>query len=190
MWSLAAPGTTSGAGVPPRDEPMDQSQLVNLVTDPQTGLFTQAYFQLRVDEEFKRSMRYGWSYTLVLMDVHGLDDVEAEGGAAAVSGAWLQIANGILLNSRDVDLPARVTETRLALLLPGTELDGAEIMVQRVMGDILDDAPEGLSLDVGMTEIPRADLGTCDDFIARAEKALQVAASQGDNQLVSWIAPV
>ena len=54
---------------------MDQAELVNLVTDPRTGLFTNAYFQLRVDEEFKRSMRYGWSYSLVLMDVHGLEEL-------------------------------------------------------------------------------------------------------------------
>lgn len=169
---------------------MDQSQLVNLITDPDTGLFTNAFFQLRVDEEFKRSMRYGWSYSLVLMDVHGLDAIAADGGDAAVCGAWLQIANGILLNSRDVDLPARVGACRVALLLPGTELEGAEIMVQRVMGDVLGEGPEGLSLDVGMTEIPRADVGTCDEFIARAEKALEVAASQGSNQLVAWTAPL
>ncbi len=169
---------------------MDQAQLVNFVTDPQTGLFTNAYFQLRVDEEYKRSMRYGWTYSLVLMDVHGLDEVHAAGSAPAVAGVWLNIANGILINSRDVDLPARIAENRLALLLPGTELEGAEIMVQRVMGDILESAPASISLDVGMTEIPRADVQSCDEFLARAEKALEVAATQGQNQLVSWTAPV
>ena len=48
--------------------PMDPSRLVDFLTDDETSLLARGYFMLRLEEEFKKSWRYGWSYALLVVD--------------------------------------------------------------------------------------------------------------------------
>ena len=168
---------------------MDQTELVSLITDPDTTLLTEAYFRFRIDEEFKKSRRFGWPLSLVLIEVDGLDDVEAAQGGDGLATALLNISGTILTASRDVDLSARLGASRFGMLLPGTGADGAETMVQRVMSTILEASGGALHLSVGVTDGPREGLEKADEFVARAVKAVDVAKGQGADQLVSWTGP-
>lgn len=168
---------------------MDQTELVSLITDPDTTLLTDAYFRFRIDEEFKKSRRFGWPLSLVLIEVDGFDRIEAAQGGEGLASALLNISGTVLTASRDVDLSARLGPGRFGMLLPGTGADGAETMVQRVMATILEGAGGDLSLAVGVTEGPQEGLDKADEFVARAAKAVDVARSQGANQLVSWTGP-
>lgn len=168
---------------------MEQKELVDFLTDEETGLFQSTYFHLRLDEEFKKSIRYGWSYALVLLEVNGVEALGEAQGAGALQALWVQLGNVILTNSRDCDTPARISSTRLAVLLPGTEVEGAKIMVQRVMSDVLDQASDGISLDAGIVESPQVGLEDVSEFLARAERGVETAKGQGANQLVVWNSP-
>jgi len=163
---------------------MSQRELVSLLSDDETGLLNGAYFRLRADEEFKKACRFGWPVTLLVLDVDGLS-AETRRRRAGL----LDIAGVVLTNSRDVDLSARVADARFAMLLPGTALDGARVMVERVLGDLIERGEGRLVVHVGLTDAPRDGLQTSDEWYARAETAVGMARASGANQLVTWTAP-
>jgi diguanylate cyclase (GGDEF)-like protein len=168
---------------------MDERQLVTLITDSETGLLNEAYFRLRLEEEFKKSWRFQWGYSLLLVDVDGLPDIERARGRSAADATVLDIAGEVLTASRDVDLAARLGRQRFAMLLPGTGADGAVTMVRRVMQAVLEKVADQVSLSVGISAAPQDKLASPDEFFARAEQALHMARTQGRNQVVTWNAP-
>jgi two-component system chemotaxis family response regulator WspR len=165
---------------------MDENRIVSLITDAETGLLNETYFRLRLDEEFKKSWRYRWVCSLVLIEVEGLADVEAREGRQAADSLMLDVAGEVLTASRDVDLAARMGRSRFAMFLPGTPAEGARTMVQRVMTSVLERVAQRVSLGVGLTEAPQDALSTTDEFLARAQVALETAREQGRNQVVTW----
>jgi diguanylate cyclase (GGDEF)-like protein len=169
----------------PQNPPMDESRLVAALTDTETGLLNATYFNLRLEEEFKKSWRFSWNYSLLFLEVHGLDSLQPHGHNAA-GAAVLDIAGEILTASRDVDLSARISRARFAMLLPGTPAEGALVMVQRVMTQVLARLDERLSLSVGISVAPQEGLSSVEDFLSRADAAVQLAHSQGSNQVVTW----
>ncbi|HEX5010962.1 MAG TPA: GGDEF domain-containing protein [Planctomycetota bacterium] len=170
-------------------QPMDERQLVTLITDNETGLLNDAYFRLRLEEEFKKSWRFQWSYSLVLVDIEGLDSIEQTEGTSAADSTILDIAGELLTASRDVDLSARLGRSRFAALLPGTGTEGAVTMVRRVLHGVLQKVEERVGLAVGISTAPQDKLASPDEFFARAEQALHMAHAQGSNQVVTWNAP-
>ena len=166
--------------------PMNTNRILEAITDSQTGLLDEAFFQLRLEEEFKKSWRFNWTYSLILIRVDGLEELEARQGRLAAEALVLDIAGEILTASRDVDLSARLHGNRFAMLLPGTGAEGARTMIQRVMTAALEKVEQRVSLSVGLTEAPQEQLATCEEFTARARTALDLARQQGPNQVVTW----
>ena len=167
---------------------MDERHLIDVITDSETGLLSGIFFRLRMEEEFKKSWRFGWTATLLVIEADGLDVIEQEESHAAMEAAVLDIAGEVLTASRDVDLSARLDAHRFAMLLPGTPAEGARTMVQRVMTDVLEKVPS-IRLSVGIAEAPQDDLTQADEFLARAEKGCEVARGQGDNKVATWDMP-
>ena len=166
--------------------PMNENRILESITDSRTGLLNEAYFELRLEEEFKKSWRFRWTCSLVLVAVEGLEELEAREGRLAAEALLLDIAGEVLTASRDVDLSARLSGNRFAMLLPGTDAAGARTMIQRVMTTALEKVEQRVALSVGLTEAPQDQLGSCDEFSARARTALDTARRQGRNQVVTW----
>jgi len=169
--------------------PMDSQQLLDFLTDDETSLFAKPFFALRLEEEFKKSWRYGWSYGFVVFEVEGLDRIRADEGEASHRSAVLDIAGEILSASRDIDLSARLSDGRFAILLPGTDAAGVQSFVDRVLGSIESGGFGRLTLHAGATVSPGDELGTVDEFIGRAETGLAMAREQGGGRLVVWTSP-
>lgn len=167
---------------------MDERHLIDVLTDSETGLLNGLFFRLRMEEEFKKSWRFGWTATLLVIEADGLDVIEQEEGHAAMESAVLDIAGEVLTASRDVDLSARLDAHRFAMLLPGTPGEGARTMVHRVMTDVLEKVPS-IRLSVGITEAPQENLASADEFMARAVKACELARNEGDNKVATWDVP-
>jgi len=170
----------------PQNPPLDENRLIATLTDSETGLLNATFFNLRLEEEFKKSWRFSWNYALLFLEVENLSAFEQAAGRNAADAAVLDIAGEILTASRDVDLSARISRTRFAMLLPGTPAAGALVMVQRVMSEVLGKLDERLTLSVGISAAPQEGLSSVEDFLARADAALQLARSQGRNQVVTW----
>lgn len=109
-----------------------------LYTEKLPNLYNEHYLMLTCQEEYMGSSEYDGGVILIAEFV-GLENVESqlgrEGGEKLLFElATLLIENGSLATR---SLVARLSETRFALLLPGSKEPDAEIIVQAVHNDFL-----------------------------------------------------
>jgi diguanylate cyclase (GGDEF)-like protein len=98
--------------------------------DPVTGLLNRLAFDERLEEESARARRYGGSFSLILVDLDDLEDINTMHGEPVGDAvlAWV----GRLLNehTRASDVPFRYEQDAFTILCPGTTSQ----VVERVAG--------------------------------------------------------
>jgi GGDEF domain-containing protein len=94
--------------------------------DPSTAIFHRWYFELRLEEEVRRSERYGQCVSVIALRIdqsaHGSEDQPLN----------LEIAQLAARTLRGVDIPASLGEFEYAFCLPNTDPDGARITARRL----------------------------------------------------------
>ncbi len=161
-------------------------RLLHRLQDEETGLFDGPYATLKLDEEWKRAMRFHQPLALLLVDLGSgfarLADPERR--------ALLAEAAGVFLNEcRDIDVLARFSPSVFLLLLPGTGPDGAEVLARRTLAALAERLPAaaGLQLAAGLCTVPDAEIPDRKAFLAVADACLQKAATAGAGGLcTSW----
>ena len=169
--------------------PMDHQRLVDFLTDDETSLLGKQYFLMRLEEEFKKSWRHGWSLSLIVVEIEGLEAIRENDGEHAYKQAVLGISGELLSASRDTDLSSRLDTKRFAVVLPGTDEVGAHAFVDRVLRNIIEGAFGQLTMAIGGTAAPQEGLTSTDEFIARAATGVDLARGKGTNEFVFWSAP-
>jgi GGDEF domain-containing protein len=161
-----------------------EDSLSNRLQDPETGLFDGPYATLKLDEEWKRAMRFHQPLSLLLLDLgprlRSLDD--------ATRRATLAEAAGVFLNEcRDIDVLARFAPTVFLLLMPGTGPDGAEVVSKRILAtlDQRFGKTHGLRPAGGLCSVPSSEIPDRRAFLAVAEACLRRAEASGAGGLSS-----
>ena len=95
-----------------------------------TGLYTDWYFRLRLQEELERAKRYSVRFALLVLRPIGLH-VDAELTSAA---GWF--AEHIQRHLRRSDLPALLQDGSLAVIMPNTGRRAAATVQQRVTSEL------------------------------------------------------
>lgn len=153
--------------------------------DPVTGCAGLDQLDHRLLEEFDRARRYGLRFSLVLLDVDGLDAINQRGGNEA--GDRLLAAIGAVLGRelRASDFAARYGGDEFALILPETGADGARELVERVRVRLGEAHGEGAApgLTAGVATVPHPSAVLPEDLFAMAETALREAKA-GDGARV------
>lgn len=166
---------------------LDAQGLFEILTDEETSLLHPDFFGLRLEEEFKKSWRYAWAYTLIVFEIEEIAAIREKDGEIAYRGLLLAVAGEILNASRDIDLSTRQDDGRFVVLLPGCDKQGAEAFVQRVLTDnVLERAAGRFTLSVGGTCSPDTDMDSVEEFVARADTAVAKARDLGPNRFVIW----
>jgi GGDEF domain-containing protein len=147
----------SGEGAP---------RLIDAITDPETGLFSFDYLTYKLDEEYKRAIRFGLPLSCVMLGFDG----QAEEDVLA------DLASTILNASRDTDVLGRFDESSFLFFLPNTGPDGAEIMARRIregaeakgLRDLVGDP---LAISVGISFCPHPQVKRREELFSRARNA-------------------
>jgi diguanylate cyclase (GGDEF)-like protein len=161
------------------------------VTDELTGLSNRRRFDEILDAEVERARRFGQPLGLVLLD---LDDFKAINDTFGhqVGDDVLREVSRVLRNScREIDEPARYGGEELAVVLPGTDLEGAERFAERVRRGVAalrvplgnGAAPVHVTSSLGVATLP----GTAYDarsLVEAADDALYRAKRTGKNRTV------
>jgi len=164
------------------------------VTDELTGLSNRRRFQETLAGEVARSQRFDQGLGLVMLDLDNFKDVNDTYGHQQGDVVLREVAHVLRESSRAIDLPARYGGEELAVVLPGTDLEGAYDLAERVREGI--EALEfPLEDENGARRVIRitASLGAAalgegiDDMrelVAAADAALYRAKRAGKNQTV------
>ena len=106
------------------------------VTDRLTELYNHGYFQQRLDEELKRSVRFGHPMSLVMIDIDNFKEFNDNYGHPQGDEVLKAVSAIIRQNLREMDIAARYGGEEFVIVLPETETPGAVAVAERVRSDV------------------------------------------------------
>lgn len=153
-------------------------------TDSLTGLANRRWLLELLEREFLRARRYRRPLTLIYFDLDGFKEVNDGFGHLFGDGLLRSAARSLQAVLRAADLLARFGGDEFAVLLPETDLAGADKVVGKLRRALLSTTqPYGtalppLTFSAGICQLRDADR-TIDDLILRADEAQYLAKSSG-----------
>ncbi len=106
------------------------------VTDDLTGLSNRRAFEDALSGEVERARRFGGELGLVLIDLDNFKSVNDTYGHPQGDLVLREVARVLRASSREIDHPARYGGEELAVILPGTDLEGAFNRAERIREEI------------------------------------------------------
>ena len=154
--------------------------------DGLTDLYNRRYFALRIDEEAKRSARFGHPLSLVFIDLDHFKKLNEAEGRAAGDDTLKETARVLLKHSRSFTIIARREGDDFCAILANTPKAGAVAYAQRIRGAIEAHAfgHGPVTASFGVASLP-ADAAAAEDLIAAADRALNEAKLAGRNRIAT-----
>jgi diguanylate cyclase (GGDEF)-like protein len=141
--------------------------------DPLTGLYDRRSFDRLLDMAIARGNRYGWQFTLVILDLDSLKSINDTEGHPAGDDALRELGERFRKVLRIGDDGARIGGDEFAMILPNTPPEAVEALLERIRG------VEGMqracpSFSYGWAQIP-GDATERAELFALADKRLYEA---------------
>lgn len=102
------------------------------LTDGLTGLFNRRYLELRLEEELRRSQRYGKRFSLILVDVDHFKRINDTWGHATGDLVLQSVGRILTENLRETEMVFRYGGEELLIILPETPLQQAVEIARRL----------------------------------------------------------
>jgi diguanylate cyclase (GGDEF)-like protein len=162
-------------------------------TDGLTELANRRHFEEALAAEISRAERFGGIIALVLADLDDFKQVNDRYGHQTGDDVLRAFADILRDTVRDIDVAARYGGEEFAVLLPQTDLEGAERLAERLRETM---AERRLMLDPGTSFSVTASFGvaafpdapTPAALFAAADEALYRAKSEGKNRVATGTA--
>ena len=158
--------------------------------DALTNVKNRGFFETQYDDEWKRASREKVSLALLMIDIDFFKKINDQYGHLA-GDKCLKIVAETIQNSvkRPIDTVARYGGEEFAVILPGTELEGARYVAENIRKDIeslkveYEENPILLTTSIGLAVIvPEDDNDRV--LISSADSALYKAKLSGRNRVV------
>jgi diguanylate cyclase (GGDEF)-like protein len=152
--------------------------------DPLTGLPNRRSFDTFLAENFALSKRHGHALSLLLIDVDRFKAYNDTYGHPAGDELLKAISAGLLSVVRTTDLAARMGGDELAVVLPETDLAGAQILAERIRLAV-NRSPQHrreISVSIGVATLSQSILSTS-MLLKECDAALYRAKRSGRNQI-------
>jgi len=167
---------------------LENARLYELaITDAMTKLFLKRYFQLRLDDEFKRAERYRGKVAMAMIDIDHFKRINDTYGHTKGDEVLISVAKSIKENFRDVDIAARYGGEEFSVIMPEVSKEDALIAAERLRKTV-ESVPHELNgknvvitISIGLAEAPK-DAATPLALIEAADAALYRSKETGRNR--------
>lgn len=175
------------------EETNEQLHLLS-ITDGLTGLYNKRHFNAMMEEEWSRACRQRTPLSLLWLDIDFFKPYNDTYGHAEGDESLRKVAQALSLSvNRSVDKVARVGGEEFAIILPGTDEEGAKYIMEKIRSTV-----ENLALRHGKSTVSdyiTISIGSCSclpdkkktisEMTINADKALYRAKDSGRNSTVS-----
>jgi diguanylate cyclase (GGDEF)-like protein len=161
------------------------------ITDPPTGLFSRAYILHRLAYEGARAARYHHDLAVILLGVRKFNEIVKRRGQRGADAISMDMAGLIRSSIRMVDLVGRISADEFLIILPDTDLNGAQVLAERLCTILeaalfhANGAPERLKVCAGVAAIAPPNLSNNLALYANVETALQRARATSDTHVMT-----
>jgi two-component system cell cycle response regulator len=161
------------------------------VTDPLTGLHNRRYMNGQLDALVARANRGGDPVAVLVLDIDHFKAVNDSLGHDAGDEVLREFSVRLATNVRAVDLPCRFGGEEFVVVMPGTTLEDAHRIAERIRRDvgasafrILGGEPLSITVSVGVAATMGAD-DTPASLLKRADEGVYEAKKAGRNRVVA-----
>ncbi|OGQ28429.1 MAG: hypothetical protein A3D29_04205, partial [Deltaproteobacteria bacterium RIFCSPHIGHO2_02_FULL_42_44] len=161
------------------------------ITDSLTRLYNHNFFYRRLDEEFSRSVRYETPLSVIMIDLDNFKKINDTYGHRVGDLVLKEIADIIKKLVRKTDIVARYGGEEFAVILPHTNLKGAEEEAERIREAVSSHAYAGLAREIltmslGVASYPcENSVLNSGDLVNLADTALYEAKRAGKNKVIA-----
>lgn len=158
--------------------------------DTLTGLFNRAHFEAVLRTRIEQSKRRTDTLSVAMIDLDGFKEVNDGLGHAMGDLALRQVGRLLGGQARDTDVAARYGGDEFAWLMPGTSVEAAIAVadrIRRLVRDMSRDLNLPISLSIGIASCPD-DAGSMTELIDFADTAMYQAKGAGGNQVHRYAA--
>lgn len=158
--------------------------------DPLTGLYNRAHFETALRHRIEYASRRTDTLAVAMIDIDGFKGVNDTQGHGMGDLALRQVARLLAGQARDTDIVARYGGDEFAWLMPGTSVEAALAVadrIRRLAQDLRQEIDLPISLSLGIAACPQ-DAVSMADLIDYADAAMYVAKDAGGNQVRRYVA--
>ena len=158
------------------------------ITDGMTGLWNRRHFDLRMESELSRAIRFSEPFAVVFTELDQMKAVNDTHGHQAGDTVLIELARRLTEATRDVDLVARWGGDEFTLLLPNTGVAGAIRLAEKVRHAVasepfrVEGAELPITISVGVAAYPEHG-SSGKDLVAAADAAMYRAKAGGRNRV-------
>ena len=158
--------------------------------DQLTGAFNRRAYDKMIEDEMARFKRYGTCFSLLLIDADHFKRVNDNYGHAAGDKCLKEIIHRTLPLLRKNDMLARYGGEEFAVIMPGTDINGAVEAAEKIRKNIekisfiYKQQKVQITVSIGVTQAMEGDQ-TSKDLFERADVGVYQAKEQGRNKVVA-----
>ncbi len=167
-----------------------QASIEMAVTDPLTGLYNRRYMETHLGHLVEHSIHRGKPLAVLAIDVDYFKAVNDTQGHDVGDKVLQELALRIRDNVRNIDMACRVGGEEFIIILPGTDVDVAQKIAERIRRSISARPFTGgasgnlnITVSVGISTLMGID-DKLEEFLKRADQALYQAKRDGRNRVM------
>jgi diguanylate cyclase (GGDEF)-like protein len=163
------------------------------ITDALMGIKNRRYFDKKLEEEVRMSIRYKLPLSLALIDIDDFKYVNDTYGHLVGDDVLKELAKDIKNIARETDIVARYGGEEIVIITPNTNKQNASILVERLRKIVeksdmvvLCGSQEivKITVSIGVASINFDTVYTTEQLIQQADKALYKAKEEGKNRVM------
>ncbi len=153
--------------------------------DALTGLYNRAHFETALRQRIEYASRRTDTVAVAMIDVDGFKEINDTQGHGLGDLALRQVGDLLAAHARETDVVARYGGDEFAWLMPGTTVETALAVADRIRQQVQEKLQEmdlPVSLSIGIAVCPD-DADTVAGLIDFADAAMYFAKGAGGNQV-------